>query len=102
MIPGSKTMAIPNTALLATAATLSLTACGGSGGGVASIPVPPVVPTPTPTPSPTPTTPANYMIAANVGGQTFASKGGYVSFNPATGAPVSPTTTEGEQLRVRY
>ena len=92
-------------ALLAIVAALSLVACGGAGGGgVASIPAPPVAPTQTSPPPPpsTSTTPANYMIAANTGDQTFSSKGGYVSYNPATGQPLSPTTTQGEQLQVRY
>ena len=89
-------------------ASAALGACGGGGGGgapVASIPPAPVA-TPTPTPTPSTgwgaTTAANYIVAATGANQQFASKGGYVSSDPVTGQPRSPTTTEGQQLNVRY
>ena len=94
-------------AFAASALALAVGACGGGGGGganVASIPPAPVVPPPPP-PTTTPTTAttaANYIVAATGPNQQFGSKGGYVSFNPITGQPISPTTTDGEQLKVRY
>ena len=87
----------------ASAVALALGACGGGGSGVASIPMPPALTqTPPPPPPESAPTPANYMIAANAVSQTFASKGGYVSYNLVTGGIPSPPTTQGEQLSVRY
>lgn len=78
----------------------TLSACGGGGGTpVSFIPPPPT----TPSSPPAPTTAANYMIAANTGGQTFATSGGFVSYDPRTGKSISWNIADGElSMGIRY
>lgn len=84
-------------AVILTAVSLTIAACGGGGGGgVASIPSPPSTPTPTPTPGVT-----NVFMKSTPATQEFASAGATFS-EVAFPTYDGPLAAPGDQLRIRY